>query len=362
MGLWVMFFFLMVPSISQGQGNKRLLLTFRSKLALQQTSPYGNTSLTITSEGYAYLLPAANKTFSGSGSLSATLVFTYPLTGAAHITPLKGEGSFQVEGKLKGKNLLFWFKPGQIPCKGTMTINAPAPLGTTTQAYVDNFDPRMLAPGEPGGWEIELKEKTSKTVSYDKYAPISGQTTFTLANAELWRIGVEGVETDGLKPPIKNQRLKGAQKELPISVTFKWTLAGEFVTLGKGAGQEYYDGNVMWATLTRTLNFKAEDLYRCTKFPCKEDRDINEIVGVTLEGKISGGKIKLTWPEFHPVECILCEPRKSYLGKIPYRQKFGTIEFTSRISSEEIPLQDGSIINGSVMDWMKYRIRLEKVK
>lgn len=360
--IWLVVFFLILPSVSMGQANKKLLLTFRSKLTLQQTSAYGNTSLTVTSEGYAYLLPAANNTFSGSGSLTATMVFTYPQTGVVTISPLKGEGSFQVEGKIKGKNLLFWFKPGKIPCQGTISLNAPAPIGTTKESYVDSFDPAMLAPGGPGGWEIELKDRATKTVSYEKYAPISGQTTFTLDNAEVWRISVEGVETDDMKPPIQNQRFKNEKKELPISVTFKWSLAGEFVILGKGQAREYYDGNVMFATLTPTLNFEGGGLYICDNFSCKEDRDINEIVGATVDGKVSSGKIKLTWPEFHSVACILCKPTKSYLGKVPYREKFGTLEFISRISSEKIPLTDGGTINGSVHDWMKYRITLHKTK
>ena len=168
---------------------------------------------------------------------TVTMDFDYRKTGTFRISQLKGEGPLEVVGETEGKYLRFYFKHHNIPCKGEIVVNAPAPMGTFKEPYEDSFDPHVIAPGENPGAKIELKDGAQTTFSFGpkNYGGgsqiISWKTDFTLDGAELWRVAVEGEEIDTTQSPIRNKKLQNKSKELPIAMQYKWNLIGEFALI-----------------------------------------------------------------------------------------------------------------------------------
>jgi len=80
-----------------------------------------------------------------------------------------------------------------------------------------------------------------------------------------------------------------------------------------------------------------------------------------IDSIITDSSIRLTWPTHFPAACVLCNPRVSYIKKAPYREQFGTKEFTQRISQETLPLRDGYTVSGEVGNWMHYKITMTKL-
>jgi hypothetical protein len=83
--------------------------------------------------------------------------------------------------------------------------------------------------------------------------------------------------------------------------------------------------------------------------------------GASINGKATGNSVRLKWPEFFPVECIMCIPIKKYLGRAEYRQEFGTKEFMEAISREELSLVDRNVVEREIQDWMRFTITLRKI-
>jgi hypothetical protein len=309
-------------------------------------------------KGEAYLQAEPNGKFTGTGELSVTYDFLHSPNPYFKYSTMKGQGSFYVKGIKEGKNLRFWFERGNIPVKGTLTVNMPHV--SETKPYVTTFDPHTIAPGGPElerGVTIELRDGATGDIT----VPGVGKTTFTLHGVELWRVSVIGEETDSLQPYIENNKLKNDSKKLPIAVQFKWKLIGEFTVIGKGSNRSFLNGQVFSALIDPVFLFEYDELYKCESEECKEKNNPEDLVGKSLGGSTSGNAVRIKWPAFFPVECIWCKPRKSYLGKIPYRAKFGTKEFIERISREELPLNDGTTVSGGVQDWMAYTITLKKL-
>ncbi|MBD3413196.1 MAG: hypothetical protein GF421_02040 [Candidatus Aminicenantes bacterium] len=361
----LLFFFFHQASAQSGQ---KLFLNFNSSISYQGTGAYGTAGVETKSEGYAYLNPHKDGTFSGTGEIQVTITFKYPPNPAMSISPLKGKGDIQVKGKKNGNYMNFWFEHGNIPCKGIITINYPPPMGTEKQDYVDDFDPHTLAPGTAPGWEIELKDGAEKVVDYGAMPlnpspqEFSGQTTFRLYGIESWRVGIKGEEIDTLQPFIDNPRLKATTGELPISMKFTWNLIVEFTTLGKGASRTYNDGFIFYSILDHALVFEHEDLYRCTEKNCGGSQD-KDLTGEKLNGKASGNTVQLQWPKYTPIKCVTCAPRLlGKLGETVYDRKFKSSEFLFSLSSEKLPLEDGKVINRSKGNWMKYKITITKIK
>jgi len=355
---------------ANAQTGQKMLLSFRSSLSMEGVGAYGPAGIEIKSEGFAYLNPEKDGTFSGTGEIYVTMNFKYPSNPAMSISPLKGQGDLIVKGNKKGRYLNFWFEHEKIPCKGTITIHYPPPMGTEKKEYIDDFDPHTLAPGEAPGWEIELKDGAEKIVDYSsmpvKTAPqnISGKTTFHLDGIENWRVSVKGEETDTIQAPIDNPRLKATTGELPINMKFTWNLIAEFSTLGKGASRTYYDGYVFSSILEHFLIFEYDDLYKCSEKECKGTQDLDiDFTGEKINGKISGNNVQLKWPNHVPLTCVTCVPLSiGKLGEKVYERTFKSSEFLLSLSSEKIPLEDGKVINRSKGDWMKYKITLIKLK
>jgi hypothetical protein len=358
---------LVISSLSFGQGGQRMVLTFRSEGSMQVTGLYGPAGVTVKAEGYAYLVPESKGNFAGTGNIYVTMVFNYPKTGVVSITPLKGEGPLDVVGETEGKFLRFYFKHRNIPCKGEIIVNAPAPVGTQKEPYEDNFDPHVLAPGEQPGAKIELKDGATGTFSFGPQSYVGGRqnvswtTDFTLDGAELWRVAVEGEEIDTTQSPIRNSKLKNESKELPIAMRYKWRLVGEFALIGKGSARQYYEGQIFSANIDPVMQFEHWDLYRVEKMQRDDDWDQDDLIGQPIGGKVSGDTVQLKWPVFDAPERFVCIPKMTYLGKVPHRPNFESKEFIGYISREKLPLVDGHVVSGSQSDWLKYKITLTKL-
>jgi hypothetical protein len=365
---WIWGIMLFFPLASWSQSGQRMVLTVRSQGAIKMLGPYGPAGATVKTEGFAYLIPGSQGIFSGIGELYVTMDVDYQKTGVFSISQLKGEGPLEVVGETEGKFLRFYFKHGSIPCKGEITVNAPAPMGTYKEPYEDSFDPHVLAPGEQPGMKIELKDGATGTFSFgpESYGGgvqiISWKTDFTLDGAELWRVGIEGEEIDTTQLPIKNSKLQSKNKELPVAVKYKWQLIGEFTILRKGSARQYYEGQVFSVEIDHDILFDQLDLYRWAKTPCKATWTKEDFAGQPIDGEVSGNYVRLKWPEFHPRECYSLIPRKSYLGQLRFRREFDSAEFIGYISREELPLVDGQVITGGMSDWLKYKITLTKLK
>jgi hypothetical protein len=354
--------------VSFTQSGQRMVLTFRSQGSTKVMGPYGPAGVTIKAEGYAYLIPGSQGKFTGTGEIYVTMDFDYRKTGVFSISQLKGEGPLEVVGETEGKDLRFYFKHQNIPCKGEIVVNAPAPMGTVKEPYEDNFDPHVIAPGENPGAKIELKDGATGTFSFGPKSfgggvqIMSWKTDFTLDGVELWRIAVEGEEIDSTQSPIRNKKLQNKSKELPIAMQYKWKLIGEFSLIGKGSARQYYEGQVFSANIDPVIQFDHWDLYRIEKMERADDWDQEDLAGQPIGGKVSGNTVQLKWPEFDALERYVCIPRKSYLGKVPHRPNFESREFIGYISREDLPLVDGQVVTGSMLDWLKYRITLHKIQ
>jgi len=344
-------------TIASGQIKDELVLIVESKITLSPVTP-GQAGWETKAKGEAYLQAKSGGKFSGPGELSVTYDFLHAPNPYFKYSSMKGEGSFEVKGVKEGKNLRFWFEHGRIPVRGTLTVNIPPT--SKTEPHVQTFDPHTLAPGGPElerGVTIELRDGATATIE----VPGVGKTTFTLHGIELWRVSIVGEETDKYQPNIQNEKLRNESKELPIAVKFDWKLVGEFTVIGSGSNRSYLNGQVFSIDVQPILIFDHDDLYRCESTECMDWTKEGALVGKSIGGTVTGNSVRLKWPDFFPVECLRCTPRKSYLGRIRYQQNFGTKEFTGAISREELPLVNGKVVRGGVSDWMQYSITLRKL-
>ncbi|MBD3412850.1 MAG: hypothetical protein GF421_00265 [Candidatus Aminicenantes bacterium] len=335
-----------------GQKNDQLVLMIESKIKLPST---GGGDYFQKAKAEAYLQADSDGEFSGTGEMSVSYS-PQVYSQYSKISEVKGQGTFIVKGVKKGKNLRFWIEHGHIPLKGTITTSTP--IGTEKKLYENTFDPASLAIGKletQSGVVIELRDGASTEIIHQN----RGKTFFTLYGVEFWRVNVVGQETDVLHPPIENPRL---DRKLPIAMTFKWDLVGELTIAGKGGNRRYLNGNVFSAKVVPVFEFEHWDLYKCEMLDyCSGRKDPDVLLGESIPGNVTGGSVHLTWPGFFPVECVLCTPAKSYLGKVPYREKFGTIEFLSAVSKKALPLINGKVVRGGIQDWMRFTVTLTKI-
>jgi len=358
-------FLLIVSSWTFARSGQRMVLRFRSEGSMQVTGVYGPAGVTVKAEGHAYLVPGTQGKFTGAGVISVTMDFNYQKTGYVSISQLKGEGPLDVVGETEGKFLKFYFKHRNIPCKGEIVINAPAPMGTQKEPYEDNFDPHVLAPGVQPGAKIELRDSATGTFNFGPQSYAAGtqtaswKTDFTIHNLEQWNVVVEGEEIDNTQPPIKNKKLKTKSKELPVASKYHWKLTGEFFVIGEA--RQYYDGYVLSADIYAENVFDFYDLYRWSELESTEFWDAEDLINQTIGGKVGGNSVQLGWPKFIPKNSWSLAPRLSYLGQARYRRDFKSGEFIGYISKEKVPLVDGQVVIMSVPDWLKYRITLTKI-
>lgn len=232
--------------------------------------------------------------------------------------------------------------------------------------------------GEPGFTPEDIdrliRDGQFQEVFTDKQAttapglPVSGSQSvkatvklmFT-SDWEKWRVTVQGWEKDTIRPDIRYTQA-GVEKTLPIDMEFDWTLEGEFIIRNPKKNPAFDAGQVTKAGLTPRLVFQAADLYLCTILSCNDTYKISGLVGAPLAGTVSGKNLTLTWPKFDPSHCLLCSPRKLFLGKAAYRQRFGSREFMRVISLQNLVLQNGYSTSGKYHDWMTYTISLKKIQ
>jgi hypothetical protein len=357
---------LIFPLGSFAQGGRKMILRFRSEGTMQAMGIYGQAGVTVKTEGFTHLIPGPQGKFTGDGVISVTMDFNHPKTGTMSISQLIGEGPLEVVGQKEGQFLRFYFKHGNIPCKGELVVNYPAPMGAQKEPYEDNFDPNTLAPGEQPGAKIELKNGAVETFSFGPKSygggrqNVSWTTDFTIHNLEQWSVVVEGEETDTTQPPIKNKKLKTEKKQLPVALKYHWKLTGEFFLIGSKEAREYYDGYVLSSKIYPEIVFDFYDLYRWSELP-GEDWDEEDLINQTIGGKVSGNDVQLKWPSFTPKNSWSLAPRLSYLGQVRPQKNFKSGEFIGYISKEKIPLVDGQVVMMEVPTWLKYRITLKKL-
>lgn len=178
---------------------------------------------------------------------------------------------------------------------------------------------------------------------------------------ETWRIRVEGWEKDTTQPPIEYQDPSGELRNIPLVVDFKWLLEGEFLVGKRKQARNYKEGHVTQAGLIPGLIYGDRELYRCEFVDCQNQIDITTLEGAYIDGTITDSSVRLTWPTHFPATCALCTPRVSYIKKTPYREQFGTKEFTRRISEENLPLRDGYTVSGGIGNWLYYKITLTRL-
>ena len=187
---------------------------------------------------------------------------------------------------------------------------------------------------------------------------------------ENWLVNVEGWEIDKMRPPITYKAMSQPEKKLPIQVTFDWKLQGKFRLVKIKKSKTYESGTITQAALTPTIVFNSPDLYRCYIASSKGEKTPYKILSLldcVLEGKLSGNFVQLTWPPYPSEAYVICTPQKTYLGKVPYQQQFGSEDFMFMLSRERLPLKDGAIVTGGLRgatelkDWLQYKITLKKI-
>jgi hypothetical protein len=186
---------------------------------------------------------------------------------------------------------------------------------------------------------------------------------FGEAEKETWRVTVEGWEKDDQKPAVPYQA-KGVTRELPIQVDFEWRLQGEFVLRKNKAGRTYDSGKLLAASVTPRVVFNSPELFNCDIVPYlgeSPEQQTAAWAGLPIIGKVSGGTVKLTWPQVWSQVAVRCQPRKP--GNVSYNKIFGNKgDFLSNVGAEILPLKDGMSVSGSRGQWMTYKVTLKKVK
>jgi len=222
-------------------------------------------------------------------------------------------------------------------------------------------------------YKFSAQENTSGPLGFVYTHNLQGTATVTIAFApveeerwrveeERWRVEVKAWERDKMKPPIKYKDKDGQIKELPIWMELDHQLAGEFVVRKVKNDWTYKEGlTTQYKGWTR-LFFDGTDLYKCAVVDCP-GAEPNDWGGAIL-GEMQGRSVKLTWPlgGSSTKACVMCTPLKSFLGKLPYRQEFGSNNLKNYLNKEILPLKNGFTKNGQVLDWLKYTITLTKIK
>lgn len=361
---------------SPARGVERVLLKYEGGLGGLQLGPYGQATVITKVKGEVWLLAQGAGRWQGVGKMTVRTDAQVSPSPGVKIGPAEApEANFKVTAAVKAGKLQFWFESKPIELKGTISFQAPAPLGVVNEPYTLNFDPATVAPGPPAVVDIEMRDGATRAVDYSKFPTvspvISGAMVFTLNEIEEWRVLVTGMERDMLRPPIANKALKPPNTKLPVIVGFEWHLTGVFYLVGGKASPAYYEGSVFSASYTASIYFDFQELYRCFFLPDSKhaeemsaigQRNLPELSGRPIAGQVKSGGVRLTWPEYFPEECVRCKPDKMYLGQAFYTQIFGTKEFLYKISGESLPLKDGITVTGSVQDWMTYKIELHRQK
>jgi len=204
----------------------------------------------------------------------------------------------------------------------------------------------------------------------DEFYALRGKVTvqvdFAEVQTEEWLITVTGQERDFAGDEIEYKMPGQSAKKLLLSAEFDWLLEGKF-KVKKRKGVRSFDGGIItqFEQVPRVL-FDATDLFRCDLTYCEGKKAFGETgrwVGLMLGGELQGQSVRIQWMSVPAEACVLCTPKKSSGTKAAFRsKKMGSSEFTSRISREVIPLKNGSVRDGAVLDWLTYRITLKKLR
>lgn len=199
----------------------------------------------------------------------------------------------------------------------------------------------------------------------DSYT-IKGTVTVTIAfgpiEEQRWRVEVKAWERDKFKPPIKYKDGDGQLKELPIWMELDHQFAGEFVVRKIKTGWDYKEGTTTQYKGSTSLFFYGTDLYKCAVVDCPGATP-GDWAGAIL-GQMEGQSVRLTWPlsDLSTKACVMCTPLRSFLGKLPFREEFGSGQLKYSLDKEILPLKNGYTKNVQVKDWLKYTITLTRIK
>jgi hypothetical protein len=208
-----------------------------------------------------------------------------------------------------------------------------------------------------------LREAGTIPSSHETHG-LSGQVTLRIVfgeqEEERWRVRVEATELDDSRPRVEYKDPQTKEwKKLNIRVWFEWQLEGEFVLRRLKKRLDYKEGRVTKSSIIPNIDLPANDLYWCSAADCPNVKLVQ--AGDLILGRTIGRSVKLTWPRCPSATCVICTPRKSFLGKAPYRQQFGFNDFMRILSEEVLPLQNGFSKSGATADWLKYKITLMKM-
>lgn len=332
-------------------GKNRMVLIIESNIRVPGGT--GN-SFFQQAKGHVRLVPRPGGGIIGRGEM--LVIYTPHSFGpAAQISAMDGVGGFYVQGEMQGGQLRFWIKPGTIHLEGTITTTSP--MGTESRPYTNTFDPSVFAMGRPNsstGVRIDFTDGATKTV--DHYG--TGKTIFTLHRVETWQVKVKGVEIDQNRPGIRH---RGPEGDLALDLRFEWEVTGVFYLIGQGSERRYLSGFVSYARVKPVIQFDHWDLYDCKVVHCADPPRQGQLLGRDIHGKAAAGRVRLFWPEWwHATACVGCRAKKSYLKEKYHRQRFQMKEFLRVISSRELPLVDGKVIQDSLRDWLLYTLTLQK--
>jgi hypothetical protein len=190
--------------------------------------------------------------------------------------------------------------------------------------------------------------------------------SFGETKEEIWTVTLEGRERDETGPPITCKNPDKSTQTLPIAVQFDWLAQGR-VTLRKAKKARFYDsGTITKFSQSPEIVFGHPDLYRCELTFCqgiKAAETMSIYEQSPLAGEVQGDSLRLAWPAYPSQACVVCSPRKEYLGKVPYRHEFGGGDaFLKRMAEVWMPLMDGSVKAGTTPEAVDYKITLKKVK
>ncbi len=192
---------------------------------------------------------------------------------------------------------------------------------------------------------------------------------FVPVKEERWRVTVKAHEKDTSKPDYVFSDPTGKSLKAAVRADFDVSLAGEFIVRKIKDECTFKEGKVTQAEIVPSFIGLPLDLFQCSVKECAGVEGIPAMMGNNFQGTIEGKKIELTWASGsytshakHTSACVFCQPLKSSMKKVPYKQEFGSGELVYNLNGEVLPLQSGLVVNRKLGDFLTYTISLVKLQ
>jgi hypothetical protein len=184
-----------------------------------------------------------------------------------------------------------------------------------------------------------------------------------IGEEQHWRITITGFEVDDLQKPTMFKDTDGSTKKLHKRLRFNWQLMGEFVLEKKKKQWVFKQGTIKSATINTKPIFTPSNIYKCKVVKCPPPNiPISNMIGDNIFGHVKGKTVNIQWPPRQPDGCVSCQTQVSSLPKTPYEGAFQSVDFMTQIGLGYFNLKDGWSKSFKKKDWLRYSVKLKRLK